>query len=188
MTTSNTETTADIFAVEGGLMVRVEGMNEPAYYVDGDIDTVLDKEGDFWQRSDETGNFYMPLDPWNETEEQATTPLAEIDEDYGIADFNVPVPTEEPEPEPDAPGPRYKRGDVTYNRITGREALVLDSSALAGVGYLYTVVERGYRYPAGCSTTPGAGTMPESVLDPTGQPPFSEFEVRILTIVYGAAL
>ena len=80
---------------------------------------------------------------------------------------------------------RYERGDVTINLFSRREALVLDSAWSEQVGtYVYTVIEKGFIYPAGCSPVPGAATFPEEFLLPTDQPPFSEPEIAVLALVY----
>ena len=190
--------TAETFVVGNneGIMQRVEGLNEPAYTPAYLVITVLDKEGDVWVKAVESDTYYLPAEPYGETEDDADTSLLDIEQEYGIEDINVPAPEvacpcgcdddpEEAEVMSTEPEPRYKRGDITLNRLTGREALILDAQyhALTGM-VLYTVIEKGFVYTPGCSATKGAGTMPEFVLDPTEQPPFSEAETSLLTLVY----
>ena len=184
----NTDIIAEVYTVEGGVEVRAEGMNEPAYFVDADVETVLDNEGDVWVLNPHNGRYYLPGEPYGESPEEADSTIEDIEEEYGLADINVPSPVTSEEPEPEAvtepPAARFKRGDVARNVLSGREALILDAGT-SPLGPIYTVIEKGFSYPAGCSATPGAATFPEFMLTPTEQPPFSEKETVLLTLVYG---
>ena len=193
---TNPNTNPNLAVVDGGLSIRTEGRNEPAFYPNYLVVSVLDSEGDVWVKDTESDSYYLSGEPWNETPEEADTTLAEIEEEYGIEDFNVPVgecetdEDEQPEPVNTTPlndDPAYKRGDVLVNIVSGREALVLGSQFSTALGlHVYTVIEKGYTYPAGCSEKRGAGTFPEQFLRPSGQPPFSEVETFLLEAVYTA--
>jgi hypothetical protein len=117
------------FGSPEALDAYLEAVSEPAPIEESFF--VIDGEGDVWVLNPdtgdvETGRYYLPESPWDETPEEASETLATIAEEYGGIDA--------PEPEPEPVSGPFPLGAVV--RLADARGMSATDGALAVVtGY-----------------------------------------------------